>query len=90
MSENAAPAKRSFDLTINLGHILTLVVIIAGIVGTSYIGVYRLDQLDKHFEKTDTKLEKIIEAIAPLNTNDAIALQRIADLERRMGRVEGR
>jgi hypothetical protein len=80
------PPRRGLDLTFNIGHLLVIVTVIAGLVGSHYVSGYRLDLLEKKFDRVEAKLD----GFAPLITSAALAEHRLGELERRLAQMERR
>ena len=87
MSEQGpAPVKRGFDLTVNLGHVIIIVGIATGMVGSYYVTGFRLDEATRKIEKIDAK----IDGFSKLLIDAAVAEQRMKDIERRLAIAEHR
>lgn len=90
VSENSvlpsAPARRGFDFTISVTHIITFVVIFCGVVGFAYRGEQQLSALDQRTARIENKIDKFTDTII----DAAVLKERLKDLERRLDIAESR
>lgn len=79
-----AQTPKRFDMTPNLGHILTLLTIAAGLIGSYYLNGFRLDVLEKKSDRIETKIDGFTATVIEA----AVTKQRLADYERRLALIE--
>ncbi len=86
MSDAGPPGRRSFDLTVNLGHVIIIVSTVVGIVGSHYVSDYRLAALERQAGTIEAKLDRFTALII----DAAVTAQRLKELERRLDLAEKR
>jgi hypothetical protein len=85
MSPQPAPTAKLFDLgTINLGHLLTIGVIAAGLIGSYYLNGFRLELLEKKSDRIEAKLDGFTATVIEA----AVTKQRLTEYERRLALIE--
>lgn len=80
-----SPPKR-FDMTFNFGHVLILLTVVSGLVGSYYVSGFRLDTLERKADRIDAKLDGFTATLIEA----AVAKQRLQDIERRLDVAERR
>lgn len=79
----AQPPKR-FDMTLNFGHVLIMLTIAAGLIGSYYLNGFRLELLEKKSDRIETKIDGFTATVIEA----AVTKQRLAEYERRLALIE--